>query len=132
MSGTNFTPASNQLNVTSTNYDPQYSRSKVIKSFLNPATNEYIPEFFSINYKRLINNITSVGVGAITAKPITTSAYQIYNNTTCWWMIALLNGFGNPLTVDSSLIIGLPDITVLDNIDSTSVTINLNQSNVTI
>jgi hypothetical protein len=128
----NFTPASTELTHVSSTYDGEYSRTKVITSLLNPDNNEYIPEFFSLNYRRLINNIYPVGVGAITAKPLTTSAYKLYQNTTCWWMIALLNGFGNPLTVPSSTIIGLPDITVLNNIDNVTPTLNLNQSNVTI
>ncbi len=117
---------------TSTNYDPEYSRNNVLDNVLDSSGQSYTPEFFSIKYKRLINNIKSVGVGNLTAQPLPTTAYKYYNNTTCWWMFALINGFGNPLAVPPQTVVSIPDIDVISRINDVSPTINLNQSNVTI
>ena len=116
----------------STNYNPQYSRSKVITNILDPVSNTYVPEFFSINYKRLINNISSIGIGYWTDKPITTISYELFDNTTAWWMLNVINGIGHALALTESFIADIPDITILDRLDTTNNTINLNQSNVTL
>jgi hypothetical protein len=123
---------STTLNVTtSTNYDPTYSRSAIITN-IPDANSNFTPEFFSIEYKRLLRNLRTTEIGYITNRPLTTIANDYFSNTTCWWMIALMNGFGNPLVTNSELLIALPDITVLTEVNSTSAVINLNQTNTTI
>jgi hypothetical protein len=122
------------VSVTSTNYNPAYSRNLVVSAKYSKINNteQYVTEFFSINLIRLLRSTNLTSIGRLGSVPITTQANKLYSNTTCWWMIALLNGFGNPLAVDQTSIVGYPDITVLNNLTNISTGVSLNQSNVTI
>jgi hypothetical protein len=120
--------------VTSTNYDASYSRNNVVTAKLVNIgnTQEYVTEFFSMNLIRLLRAMKLSSVGQIGTVPLTTQSFKLYNNTTAWWMIGLLNGFGNYMVVPSYEVIGYPDITVLNNLTNISTGVNVNQSNVTI
>ncbi len=120
--------------VSSTNYNASYSRNLVVSSKLSKVGNkeEYVTEFFSINLIRLLRSMSLNSICRIGTTQITSQANKLYKNTTCYWMIAVINGFGSYLSVPSETIIGFPDITILNNLTNVSAGVNLNQSNVTI
>lgn len=122
------------INTSSTFYDPNYSRSKVIqnKFYKKGKDQYYVPEFFSMDYIRLMRAMGATTTTNYGFAPITTRAFKLYGNTTCWWMLQLLNGITHPLATPASMIIGLPDVTVLPSLTSVSNTVNINQTNVTI
>ncbi len=119
---------------TSTNYDPNYSRNLIVSAKLANIgnTQEYITEFFAIGLIRLLRSINIKSIGQIGSVPLVTQAYKLYGNTTCYWMIAVVNGFGSYLAIPDSLVIGYPDVTILNNLNNISAGVNQNQSNVTI
>ncbi len=122
------------VGASSTNYDANYSRNLIVSAKLATIgnTQEYITEFFAIGLIRLLRAVNVKSVGQIGSVPLPTQSFKLYGNTTAYWMIAVINGFGSYLAVPDYLVIGYPDITIYDNLDNISAGVNQNQSNVTI
>jgi hypothetical protein len=135
MSGTNNAGATNTPpSVTSTNYDATYSRTKVVNAILANQNGQqtYVTEFFAMNLIRLIRAMPLISIARLGGMPITSQANKLYGNTTCYWMICFINGFGSYLCVPENTLIGYPDVTVLQSLNNITAGVNLNQSNVTI
>ncbi len=125
---------STTVTASSSYYDPSYSRNNVVSAKLAKIGNssQYITEFFSINIIRLLRSVTLNRQGTIGSVPLPTQSWKLYGNTTAYWLIAVVNGFGSYLAIPDSLVIGYPDISIINNLTNISAGVNLNQSNVTI
>lgn len=119
---------------TSTYYDPTYSRNNLVSAKLAKVGNnsQYITEFFSMDIIRFLRAVNLQQLSKIGSVPLPTQSWKLYGNTTAYWMIAVVNGFGSYLVIPDSLVIGYPDITIVNNLANISAGVNLNQSNVTI
>lgn len=76
-------------------------------------------DVFSQKYYTLLNNITtSKPYPNQVTNPITTISQEVYGTTSLWWFIAKYNGSINPLDIDTSTPLKIPNKEDLDSIMS--------------
>ena len=103
---------------TSTRFNPVYAFSQFIPTVDTDYNGDIITPSFDIFSPKIINAINAIQVttyNTYVGGPITTLANNSYQNTTCWWMLAMASGILHPLRILLGSWLNLPRIDLIVN-----------------
>ena len=115
----NVTPTTTTINT-----DAQYLRSNFISYQTITENNAQVsvPDYLNTTYLGVINSLTPTSYYTYSqGQQLTTQAFKGTGNTSTWWMIALLNGYINPLQMNNGDLVFIPNAAAAISKANTSV-----------